>query len=161
VSEWFDRYGCDGVFDRLIVGSMPRDAEDVASLADHGVTRVVNMASNDEYEGNEYSAALQAYGRHGIVQARVESEDFGHLGAGQLERATALTTVAMEEDRIVYLHCRAGWQRSVIAGAGTISRATGQEPMEALRTVMALRRGADPLPHQITDLLRWWAARER
>lgn len=159
MSRWFEDYGCDGVRDGLIVGAMPRDAEDVAVLSGHGVTRVVNLAGNDEYDGEEYSDAASAYGALRIVQARVPSEDFGHLSIGQLDRATALTTEALKEGRTVYLHCRAGWQRSVVTAAATISRLDGEEPLDALRTVMALRRGADPLPHQITDLLRWWATR--
>jgi hypothetical protein len=167
VSHAFQRHGCDGVHEGLIVGAMPRDARDVAVLLGHGVTRVVNLACPHEYAGDEYSAALRAYLDHGIPQARVRCRPTGEpadgdprvtaLTAAHLDEVTALTTAALRERRTVYLHSGAGHDRCVVTGAAAISRATGEDPLSSLRTVMTLRRGADPHPHAITTLLHWWS----
>jgi hypothetical protein len=168
VSRWFQRHGCDGVHDGLIIGAMPRDADDVAVLLGHGVSRVINLAHDAEYDGEEYSAALRAYLDHGIPQARVlcrradagdavEERHAPRLAPQHLREVTALTAAALRERRTVYLHSGTGHDRCVVTGAAAISRATGQHPLTSLRTVMALRRGADPDPHAITTLLHWWS----
>lgn len=159
MSRWFQQYGFDPVADGLLVGALPGDAEDVAVLATHGVTRVVSLVADGEYRDGAHAVVLAAYDARGISETRAPSEDYGHLLPPQLERVSGLTATAIGERSVVYLHCRAGWQRSVVAAAATLSRAEARDPLDALRAVMARRRGADPLPHQISDLLRWWSSR--
>lgn len=161
MSRWFQQYGFDVVADGLLVGALPSDASDVAGLAERGVTRVVSLVSDDEYRGGAHAVVVAAYATRGIGESRVPSTDHGHLSPEQLEHASGLTTAAIDERSIVYLHCRAGWQRSVVVAAAALCRTGSAEPLDALRTVMARRRGADPLPHQIADLLQWWSSRPR
>lgn len=159
MSRWFQQYGFDPVADRLLVGALPSDPEDVAALAERGVTRVVSLVADAEYADGAHASVLAAYDACGMAETRAPSEDYGHLLPAQLERVSGLTAAAVDERAVVYLHCRAGWQRSVVAAAATLSVVEAREPLDALRAVMARRRGADPLPHQISDLLRWWSSR--
>lgn len=159
MSRWFTDYGLDEVADGLHVGALPRDADDVAVLAARGVTRVVSLVDDPEYGEGEREAVSAAYAASGIAEDRVPITDFGHLLPGHLERAAALVRGARGDGDVVYLHCRAGWQRSVVAAAASLAQADGLDPLAALRVVMTRRRGADPLPHQVTDLVRWWSAR--
>lgn len=162
MSRWFAEHGCDGVHEGLIIGAMPRDPGDVDVLLSHGVSRVVNLAHDDEYVGEEYSRVLRAYLDRRIPQARIvlgrDAAGPRRLSAASLTEATVLTSQALAEGRTVYLHSGDGRDRCVVTGAAAISRATGDHPLSTLRTVMALRRGADPDPHAITGLLDWWSA---
>ena len=62
----------------------------------------------------------------------------------------------LDDGQIVYLHCRAGWQRSAAVAAGVIALRDGIELDTALVQVQALKNTADPLPHQREDLQRWF-----
>lgn len=160
VSGWFERYGCDVVADGLVVGSVPRDADDVARLSALGVSRVVSLVADVEYGDGERAAVVGAYGSAGIAELRVPSEDFGSLSAATLEAASDGVLAARAAGETVYLHCRAGWQRSVVSAAASLARATGDGPDAALATVLERRPDACPLPHQVDDLHRWWVDRE-
>jgi protein-tyrosine phosphatase len=64
----------------------------------------------------------------------------------------------------VYVHCRAGWQRSAAVATAVLARREGIDVDEALRRIRARRPEAEPLPHQAEGLRRWWrlrAARDR
>ncbi|HEV2785706.1 MAG TPA: dual specificity protein phosphatase family protein, partial [Solirubrobacteraceae bacterium] len=59
----------------------------------------------------------------------------------------------------VYVHCRAGMQRSAVVAAAVVALHEGIEPREALELVRRRNPQADPLSHQRRDLWRWWDAR--
>ena len=59
----------------------------------------------------------------------------------------------------VYVHCRAGWQRSAIVAAGALAVTRELSAEDALAFVQARKPSADPLPHQRADLERWLAGR--
>ena len=61
----------------------------------------------------------------------------------------------------VYVHCRAGMQRSATVAAAIVALQEGVEPLEALRRVRERNPRANPLDHQRQDLLRWWTGARR
>lgn len=160
VSAWFRQYGCDVVEKGLVIGAVPRDAEDVATLVGLGVTRVVCLVADGEYATGERAAVAEAYAAAGIAESRVPSQDFGALGPATLERSSGLVAAALRDGETLYLHCRAGWQRSAVTAAAALSRRTGVPPERTLEQVRARRPDACPLPHQVEDLERWWTARD-
>lgn len=160
VSRWFERYGCDVVEDGLVVGAVPRDEDDVAALVARGVGRVVSLVADAEYEGGQRDAVSAAYSAARIAEVRVPSADFGSLSPATLEAASDAVLAARGTGATVYLHCRAGWQRSVVAAAAALARASGDGPAAALAVVLERRPDACPLPHQVDDLHRWWAGRD-
>ena len=160
VSAWFEHFGFAEVADGLVVGAYPQDARDVAALRQEEITRVFNLVRDLEYEeegGRETCvAALHAAG---IEEERLEIEDYGSLLPGQLERAVRVVGGWLEEGEHVYLHCRAGWQRSAAVAAGVVAVREGIGLEEALARIRERKPTAEPLRHQRADLARWWEAR--
>lgn len=161
MSDWFDHYGYGSVGDRLYIGAYPQDAGDVAAIAGLGVTRVFNLVQDVEYQGDGRTACAAALADAGIAEERVEVIDFGNLLPGHIERAQQTVRAWLGEGETVYLHCRAGMQRSATVAAAVVALEEALEPFEALEVVRARNPRANPLAHQRDDLLRWWAARAR
>ncbi len=160
MSAWFEHYGFAEVADDLVVGAYPQDARDVGELRDEGITRVFNLVRDLEYEEEDgrkaCAAALEAAG---IEEERVEVEDYGSLLPGQIERAVGVVDAWLEDGERVYLHCRAGWQRSAAVAAGVVAVRDGVGIDEALARIRTRKPTAEPLRHQRADLARWWQAR--
>ena len=159
MSEWFRRYGYAPVLPGLFMGAVLLDAHDVAEIAEHGVDRVLNLVQDVEYPEDarlEVEIALEA---HGIVERRLDAVDFGGMGFGVLEPGVTQIDAWLTEGHTVYLHCRAGWQRSATVAAALIALREGVDLDEALARLTGRRATAQPLPHQVEDLRRWWTAR--
>jgi protein-tyrosine phosphatase len=159
VSDWFERFGYAEVADRLLAGAYPLDEHDVTEIAAHGVTRVLNLCEDAEYEEDERGDVETALSQAGIEERRLQCPDYGGLLPGQLESATNTVLEWLEGGERVYLHCRAGWQRSAAVAAGVIARRDAIAIDDALAEVRRRKPSAEPLPHQIEDLRRWWRMR--
>lgn len=159
MSSWFRNHGYASVDDRLIVGALPLDAADVRMLAALGVSRVLNLVEDREYHRGERRRVQRALATQGIVELRLCTEDYAGLSAELLEQATGEVNGWLDAGEIVYLHCRAGWQRAAAVAAGAIALRHGIEPAAALLRVQELKPSADPLPHQREDLQRWFETR--
>lgn len=159
VSSWFQTYGFASVYTGLIVGALPLDESDVRRLAALGVTRVLNLVEDDEYPRGARGKVEHALTDEGILEVRMGTEDYGALAPELLEQATAQVDSWLGDGEVVYLHCRAGWQRSAAVAAGAIAIRDGINPEQALLKIHALKVTADPLPHQREDLQRWFDTR--
>lgn len=159
MSAWFEQYGHAEVSDGLVTGALPGDAEDVAVLAGAGVQCVFNLCEDREYEEGMRAEVEAALAASGIDERRLSVEDYGGLSAEALESAVQDVLAWLEGGRRVYLHCRAGWQRSAAVAAGVVALREGVELDEALGLVRQRKPSAQPLGHQLEDLYRWWRAR--
>lgn len=159
MSHWFESYGYGEVHPNLLVGAYPLDAQDVERLERLRVDRVLNLVENSEYRPGDRDAIEAAYARLGIRERRMTLVDFGRLPADRLEEAVGTVAEWLSEDLKVYVHCRAGWQRSASVAAGTVAVVREVPIEEALALVKAQKPSADPLPHQRADLHDWWAQR--
>ncbi len=159
MSIWFRTYGYASVHKRLIIGALPLDEPDVRMLSALGVSAVLNMVEDSEYGRGARRAVERALGREGISEARLPTRDFGDLSPELLEQAINQVNAWLDEGEIVYLHCRAGWQRSAAVAAGVVALREGIELDEALEQVQRFRSTAVPLPHQREDLRRWYETR--
>ena len=101
----------------------------------------------------------RALAKEGIDESRLSTEDFGALTPELLEQATAQVNSWLDDGEVVYLHCRAGWQRSAAVAAGAIALRDGIDLDTSLAQVQNLKSTADPLPHQREDLQHWFEAR--
>jgi protein-tyrosine phosphatase len=161
VSDWFQRFGYEEVADNLVIGAYPLDADDVAALAGAGVTAIFNLVEDVEYEEGERELIATALAEHGIRERRVSFVDYGALLPGQLEEAVNAILQWLEAGERVYVHCRAGWQRSAAVAAGVVALRDEVDLAEALERIAARKPTADPLPHQRHDLANWWLLRRR
>lgn len=159
MSSWFRSYGFADVHDGLVIGAYPLDADDAAMLEWMGVERVLNLAEDTEYRPGEREQASAALIAAAIEEHRVRLTDYGHLPPDSIEAAVQQVLAWLKDGRRVYLHCRAGWQRSAAVAAGVIALREGLDIDDALALVRARKPSADPLPHQREDVRRWWEAR--
>ena len=158
VSTWFRTYGFSGVLDGLTIGAYPLDQADVEVLQWLGVERVLNLVEDAEYRRGERRAVREALATAGIEERRLRLVDHGNLSISHLDAAVHLIGDWLDDGRRIYVHCRAGWQRSAAVAAGVVALRTGIGIDDALARVQARKPSADPLPHQRDDLRRWWQA---
>jgi predicted protein tyrosine phosphatase len=128
-------------------------------LANLGVQHVLNLVEEGEYRPGEREEVEEAMAQAGIHEQRMSLIDFGGLSAEELEEAVRTVNQWLDEGARVYMHCRAGWQRSAAVAAGVVAIREGVDIEEAMRRVQARKPTADPLPHQRDDLRRWWEER--
>lgn len=159
VSEWFRAYGFADARDELLVGAYPLDASDVRMLSRLGIRHVLNLTQDDEYESGQRAAVEAALEQAEITETRIGLVDYGPLPPGELEAAVAQIIEWLDAGERSYVHCRAGWQRSAAISAGVVAVYDGVDIDEALRRVQARKPSAKPLPHQVDDLVRWYASR--
>jgi len=159
VSEWFERYGRAEVAEGLMSGAYPCDADDVSALAADGVTCVMNLCEDAEYEDGDRAAVVAAYASRSIAEERVGVVDYGNLMPGAIEVAAEQVAAWLNEGEHVYVHCRAGWQRSAVVAAAALAVRDGIDPEEALAAIKRRKPSSEPLPHQLQDLRRWWRMR--
>jgi protein-tyrosine phosphatase len=159
MSAWFDAYGLAEVHPQLIVGAVPLDANDVQVVADHRVDRVLNLVADGEYPDSARLEVEIALDANAITESRIQLVDFGNLAAPALEQAVIQVDGWLRDGHTVYLHCRAGWQRSATVAAGVIALREGVPVEEALIRLHDRKPTADPLPHQKQDLRDWWERR--
>ena len=140
-------------------GAYPCDADDVSALAADGVTCVMNLCEDAEYEDGDRAAVVAAYASRSIDEERVGVVDYGNLMPGAIELAAAQVAAWLNEGEHVYVHCRAGWQRSAVVAAAALAVRDGVDPEEALASIKRRKPSSEPLPHQLQDLRRWWRMR--
>lgn len=160
MSEWFRSYGFSDVAERLLIGAYPLDEQDVATLSRLNVSRVLNLTEDEEYPDGAREAAKAALDQAGILEERLPMPDYGGLPVSVIEHAIGTVSGWLDEGECVYLHCRAGWQRSAALAAAVLADNTEIDLDEALAQVKARKPTAEPLPHQLEDLHRWWRRRE-
>jgi protein-tyrosine phosphatase len=95
----------------------------------------------------------------GIDEQRVELVDFGSVPPAQIEAAAQAVVAWLEAGERVYVHCRAGWQRSATVVTAIIALREDVLPGRALELLRARKPTANPLSHQLADLLDWWRMR--
>jgi atypical dual specificity phosphatase len=161
MSAWFDTYGFAGVYPQLIVGAVPLDRRDVRRLSQLGVERVLNLVQDEEYQPGARAAVGDSLEKAAIEERRFATVDYGGLTPELLDDAVTAVNAWLDDGRTVYLHCRAGWQRSAAVAAAVIATRDNVDVDDAVATVHARKPSADPLPHQREDLRRWWKARGR
>jgi protein-tyrosine phosphatase len=159
MSGWFEHFGFAEVGDDLLMGAYPQDAEDVAALVEARVTRVFNLVQDVEYDPGARDVCMAAISEAGIEEERVELVDYGSLDADQIESAAQSVLSWLDQGERVYVHCRAGWQRSATIVAAIVSLREGVPPWEALDILRRRKPTANPLSHQREDLFRWWEQR--
>ncbi|WP_354701899.1 hypothetical protein [Paraconexibacter sp. AEG42_29] len=161
MSEWFQTYDFRVVGDGLVSGAQPSDGADVEQLVrEAGVTRVVNLCQDAEYAPGEREAVLAAYARLGVGEHRIDLIDFGHVTADALDEAVAVAVPWLRDGETVYVHCRAGWQRSATVASGILAVHLGVGVDEALHRIQVRKPSAQPLHHQLEGLHRWWLDRD-
>jgi protein-tyrosine phosphatase len=159
MSRWFEHFGYAEVGEGLLAGAYPTDADDVAALAGQHIDEVVNLCEDVEYAPGERDVVTEALAAAEIPERRVSLVDHGRLLAPEIELAVETVLEGLDDGRRLYVHCRAGWQRSAAVAAAVIALREGLDIEQALEVVRERKPRAEPLEHQREDLVAWWAAR--
>ena len=97
--RWWDR-----IEPQLILGAMPL-RRDIASLAEEGVTGIVNMCQ-------EYAGPLDLYQKHQMEQLHLPTVDFNPPSLQDIRRGVTFIDQQVKGGGTVYIHCKAGRARS-------------------------------------------------
>jgi len=129
---------------------MPYTERHVEALAAEGVTAVINLCEDAEYWQGEHELVRAGYVRSGIAEHRLAVRDGSTVPAHVLDRA-----VELADGGTLYVHCRGGRERSATVCAAILSRQTGADVDEALRSAQARNPVFRPLPGQVQGLRAW------
>jgi protein-tyrosine phosphatase len=159
MSKWFEHFGFAEVGDDLLMGAYPQDPDDVAALAAAGITRIFNLVQDLEYDPGARDTCVAALADAGIEEWRTQLVDYGGLPPAQIEAVAQAVLAWLGDGERVYVHCRAGWQRSAAIVAAIVTLRDDVDPQQALDVLRERKPTANPLAHQRADLMRWWEQR--
>ena len=152
--EWLDR--------RIAAGRNPLSVRDVADLRAAGITHVLDLREEAEWAAPRFGhEAIEAMAKMGINRMHIPIVDMGAPQPLDFDRANAWIDKALAQSNAkVYLHCRAGMERTAaIALAFWIAR-EGISYDAAFRNLKGKRPIFKPLPGQERAVKEWMAARK-
>lgn len=136
----------DQILPHVYVGSCPMDGADVDALARAGVTAVLNLQTDDDFDcwGIHWDQLEACYRRVEIDVRRVPVRDFDPdaLRRGLPDCAGTLAEL-LRAGHTVYVHCSAGINRSPTTVIAYLHWVEGWELDEAVAHVTR-RRACDP-----------------
>jgi ADP-ribosyl-[dinitrogen reductase] hydrolase len=140
----------------ILCGRNPLTSGDVNRLRDAGVRHVLDLREDSEWDtptryGREAIAAMKW---NGIERTSIEIVDEEALSAEQLDRAWRLLST-VGDDPALYVHCRAGIERTGSVLGAFVARQEGIGLQEALDRLNDAGCKLKPLSHQV-DAVRQW-----
>jgi len=151
-------FPCWRADERILVGPNPRTEADVAALAAHGVTHVLDLRREHEWNGGYVVGheAVAAYAQHGIERRHVPIEDGSAPSPEAFDAAVAFITETVAlADSLLYAHCFAGIERTATILCAWRCR-THNEPFDTALTALRTHGWpARPLPWQREAVEGW------
>lgn len=140
----------------ILCGRNPLTAGDVEALHEAGVRRVLDLRMDDEWNtqtrfGREAIAAM-SWGE--IERISVPIVDEEPLSAEELDRTWEILSAA-DEEQTLYVHCRAGIERTGSALGAFLARSQGISLSDAIEKLNDAGCALRPLPHQVAAVQRW------
>lgn len=137
---------------QLAVGSAPAETADLDQLAAAGVRAVFSLCPAAEV--GTMGGMAQRFDCRRL--ALPDSTSGRHPQPAELERAVALLAELLGEGP-VYLHCRAGMERSPLVAMGWLMCSRGLRLQAALEYLREVHPGSAPSPEQLAvlRLCRW------
>ena len=106
---------CDEILRNLYVGSHPTTREDIQALENNGISAVLNLQSDSDFQGHgiDWPRLRAIYFSQGIEVCRVPITDFDDDDLrNKLPEAVRVLEELLQRGRTVFLHCNAGVNRS-------------------------------------------------
>lgn len=153
-SPFLPPFECNMITPRLLAGRNPLTERDVEWLEDMGVTHVLDLREEAEWRSPWFGA--EAVRRLGDRRRSLPITDMTAPSPEVLDEAFRyLTEVLTLPDSMVYVHCRAGMQRTASILTAFWARSHGLSYDEALAALRERRPVFDPLPSQEQAVRRW------
>jgi ADP-ribosyl-[dinitrogen reductase] hydrolase len=149
----------------ILAGRNPLTGEDAATLLDHGVSAVLDLREETEWSrswvyGREAIAALDWCE---VPRLNVAIPDGAPPQAEDLDRACAFLDRHAgndaDGDRSVYVHCRAGLERTGAVLVAWVARREGLDYQSARERVRQAERRVRPLGAQAAAVKAWLASK--
>jgi len=143
---------------RLLAGRNPLSERDVSDLVERGVTHVLDLREESEWTvpGRVGSDAVAALARRGIERRHVPIGDFQAPTSDDLSAAADwLDEVHARPETTLYVHCRAGLQRTATVLAARAARRAGISYAAAERLLAAAGYPGGALRHQRAAAEAW------
>jgi ADP-ribosyl-[dinitrogen reductase] hydrolase len=143
--------------ERLYAGRNPLTARDVARLAAEGITHVLDLRENWEWIPPRFGAvAVEAMRRCGMHRQHQPIRDLAPPMPADLEAACAFLEEALTDPAVhVYVHCRAGQERTAAILVAFHACRHGVSYDDALKALQGGRRTLRPLPEQARAVRTW------
>ena len=140
----------------IFCGRNPLTASDVDRLRETGVVEVLDLREDSEWDtqtryGREAIAAMHW---SSMERKSVPIVDTQALTAAQLDRTWEILSAA-DGDRALYLHCRAGIERTGSVLGAFVARREGISLGQALEKLQDAGSKLRPLPDQIAAVRQW------
>lgn len=146
---------------RIYCGRNPLSAEDVEKLRSLGITHILDLRERFEWSapGWRGAEAVRAIEEAGIERLNLPVEDGTAPAPEVLDRADAFLDDALRRPAArVFVHCRAGQERTGAILTAHLARRHGWSYERALAALQAVNPSIQPLPWQEAVVRRWLAA---
>ncbi len=143
---------------RLLAGREPRTAEHVAELLQRGVTHVLDLRQPEEWTGPGRlgAEAIRSLEESGLTRLNVPVEDGGAPTMAAFHRAVAFIQEAfLQRETRVYVHCRAGIERTGAVVAAWWAWEHGTALAESLDAIRRTKPDTAPLGLQCKAVRDW------
>jgi protein tyrosine phosphatase (PTP) superfamily phosphohydrolase (DUF442 family) len=147
----------DRITERLLAGRNPLNTADVERLQAEGVTHILDLREPHEWQPPYIGqAALSAAESCGITRRHLPIRDTGTPQPKDFEAAVAfLTEMLLSPDTQVYVHCRAGMERTAVILIAYFARQWEADCAETLRRLQRARPKFQPLAWQYEAVEAW------
>lgn len=146
------------VADRVRAGRNCLSAWDVERLVTaHGITHVLDLREEEEWRSPWVGQdAVDEIARRGLTRLNISVPDFHAPTSDDLSAAVAFIRTALEDpDACVYVHCRAGWQRTATVLVAWYASAHDVDYDTALKHLKRKRRVLGPSLEQEAAARAW------
>lgn len=149
----------DEIAERVHAGRAPLFRREVWALRAAGITHILDLREEREWaqRGHKGMSAITEIDALGLTRLHVPVADVTAPLSHHMDDAVAFIEAALHVGGTVYLHCRAGMQRTASVAAAWYARDQGCTVMDAVRRLRERRPIFDPLYEQVQAAQRWLA----
>lgn len=150
-------FSFDWLDSQLAAGRNPLSARDVQTLKDANISHVLDLREPHEWTEPHFGQdAVNAFEEAGITRLHLPVVDMGAPQNADFDAAAKwLETTLAEPDAKVYVHCRAGMERTAAIVCAVYARRHNVSFDEALAILKRKRPILAPLPEQVRAAKKW------
>jgi len=146
----------------LWAGRNPLSAPDIEQLMAAGVTHILDLRQESEWTAPRFGAeALDWINQRGLTRVHCKILDMGAPDDAALDQACAFLRAIEQDNSGVYVHCRAGMERTAAVLIAWIATSENLDYDTALQRARSKRAILAPLPGQERAVRRWLAAKSK
>ncbi len=150
-------FGFDWLDERFAAGRNPLTARDIQTLKDADITHILDLRETREWSAPHFGLqAVEATGSAGIVRLHLPVVDMDAPRNTDFDEAQRwVEDVLTTPNTKIYLHCRAGMERTAAIACALEAKREGISFDEAMRKLKAKRSIFAPLERQREAARQW------